>query len=63
MNLEIRSIQNELEELNEYPNCNGCHLECQTPEWNKDGSCPCTCCIIKVMCGDPCEIWEKWGSI
>ncbi len=60
MSLEIR-LAKEIEPTNEYPNCNGCHLECQTPAGNKDGSCPCTNCLVKMMCDDPCESWEKWG--
>ncbi len=27
---------------------------------NKDGSCPCCTCIVKVMCQDACDEWSKW---
>ncbi len=29
-------------------------------DYNKDGSCPCTICIVKLMCNNTCDNWETW---
>jgi len=60
MSLKIRFVRKEFEELNEYQNCNGCGTECEMIEFNKDRSCPCTQCLVKIMCENICEGWEKW---
>lgn len=51
--------------------CRGCRtyefedLLCNI-KYNKDGSCPCTNCIVKMICTYPsqvvgqCKIFEKW---
>jgi len=43
--------------------CEGCNDKCGTPmrRLNLDGSCPCSVCIVKMICNsDGCEKWEKW---
>ncbi len=31
-------------------------------QYNRDGSCPCTVCIVKVMCYTECDLWYKWSE-
>ena len=33
---------------------------CPYTEYNIEGACPCTICVVKTMCGDPCPEYEKW---
>ncbi len=50
-------------------NCEGCntregpgdYFDCSYIANNKDGSCPCTECIVKAMCDIPCDDYEKWN--
>ena len=28
--------------------------------YNENGDCPCTNCLIKVMCGQECDTWVAW---
>ncbi len=31
--------------------------------YNKDGSCPCANCIVKMICTyNVCDAWTKWDS-
>jgi hypothetical protein len=39
--------------------CKGC-VGCFSPQVNKDGSCPCTNCLVKVTCRNECDI-IKWN--
>jgi len=46
--------------------CGGCitsnGVGCRLFEFNYDGACPCTNCILKMICDDPCNnfnLWEK----
>lgn len=48
-------------------NCEGCtthkvgeHFNCSFIADNEDGSCPCTKCIVKVICDEPCDDFEEW---
>jgi hypothetical protein len=59
MSLETK-LAEEIEPINEYPNCNGCGTECEMIEFNKNRSCPCTQCLVKTMCHDMCEEWGEW---
>ena len=53
------------------PNCDGCwdcderiHFKkCALIDDNFDGSCPCTLCIIKMMCDIPCDKFDLWSGI
>ena len=36
------------------------HIDCPYSNDNLDGRCPCTECIVKVMCGNPCEVYDKY---
>lgn len=48
--------------------CDGCetyrgpgeYFDCSYHKNNQDGSCPCSNCIVKVMCGDPCDKYDDW---
>jgi len=43
------------------PNCEGCtDAPWNCNKYNKDGSCPCTQCIVKTMCIDVCDKWNIW---
>ncbi len=50
-------------------NCDGCftlinlngYLSCSYFFNNKDGSCPCTNCLVKVICEEACSNYKKWG--
>jgi hypothetical protein len=48
--------------------CNGCYSilfsdifnECTFHPYNDNGNCPCTKCIIKMMCDDPCDDFSSF---
>ncbi len=49
--------------------CKGCathlaqnenHHDCPYYKDNQDSSCPCSNCLVKMMCGDPCDDYETW---
>lgn len=49
--------------------CEGCatylaqnenHHDCPYYKDNQDSSCPCSNCLVKMMCGDPCDDYETW---
>ena len=44
--------------------CEGCitYLKLTCSSQNKEGACPCTECVVKVMCDTNCEIWTEWTS-
>jgi len=47
--------------MSEY--CEGCNDKCSPSQrgLNLDGSCPCTTCIVKMVCDtDGCERWAEW---
>ena len=49
----------------ENKHCLGCSSSSPNPQAlcraiNNDGSCPCTNCIVKVMCVDECSPFEDW---
>jgi len=50
----------------EFRNCKGCPGDytigaCYSiREFNTDRSCPCTECIVKIMCIDWCYKWREW---
>lgn len=54
-------------------NCDGCaaylstidphDISCTHPRQNDKSECPCTICVIKVVCGDPCEDYLKFRKI
>jgi len=29
-------------------------------KYNMEGACPCTLCVIKTMCSNVCNDYEKW---
>jgi len=43
--------------------CDGCNAQegNSCPRENTDGTCPCTLCILKMMCDNICEELEKWA--
>jgi hypothetical protein len=47
-------------------NCDGCGMNNRYTEeavclpHNKKGSCPCTNCIVKIMCKSFCEMAADW---
>ena len=47
--------------------CEGCvallnGAGCGEEKNNKDNSCPCTYCIVKVMCQSICLYWVEWAN-
>jgi len=49
--------------------CEGCSSywngsdTCNLSYNNKgEGTCPCTECIIKIMCSDPCEVYIEYNT-
>lgn len=54
----------------EYKYCKGCLTNnakdkhgfslCPAGRFNYKGKCPCTECVVKVMCGHPCEDFHKF---
>ena len=50
--------------------CKGCitdHYEtgthhCYWDYYNKDGTCPCSNCLVKMMCNEACDEFEKWNG-
>ena len=53
------------------PSCEGCNTHsdegppngCCYREYNEDNSCPCINCLVKMICNDPCDYYEKWVDI
>ena len=48
-----------------YDCCKGCLIfeaegECHMTQHNMQEQCPCVDCLIKVMCGDPCDDMEDF---
>ncbi len=51
--------------------CEGCKIysyesgdvRCEYIDHNKDASCPCTTCVVKVMCSEECIKFKsyEWG--
>jgi hypothetical protein len=49
--------------------CKGCithddelaDYKCYWDSHNKDGSCPCSKCLVKVMCNVACDVFEEWN--
>lgn len=42
-------------------NCKGC-IGC-SGKYNGDGYCPCTSCLIKMVCGNECEQYGEFYDI
>jgi len=48
--------------------CKGCatyigageYHDCAYAEYNKKGACPCSKCVVKVMCVEPCDEYDEW---
>lgn len=42
--------------------CDGCSYKTIAIRCYKiqDGSCPCTNCLVKMMCDYGCESWDEW---
>jgi len=42
--------------------CDGCSYKTIAVRCYKiqDGSCPCTNCLVKMMCDYGCESWDEW---
>jgi hypothetical protein len=36
--------------------------DCGLMYMNHEGKCPCTNCVIKIMCRNPCEGYLKWSK-
>lgn len=51
--------------IKKYPNCNGCSNlfnsrlgkgnRCDLAKINTNGDCPCTHCLVKMVCDSPCK--------
>ena len=54
----------------EFKNCHGCYSYgpyngdgfdlCSIMRLNNRGECPCTKCVVKMMCGNPCDSFHKF---
>ncbi len=48
--------------MKHHKDCEGCAYDYDilicVPK--QDGTCPCGTCIIKMMCGTPCQTWGQW---
>jgi len=54
-------------------NCDGCNcyvasvypfvFACSFSNQNRKGECPCTKCIIKMMCEEPCDGYSEFSKI
>jgi hypothetical protein len=50
----------------DFKNCKGCPGDANEGacynirKFNSDRSCPCTECIVKIMCSDWCYKWREW---
>jgi len=54
-------------------NCDGCNcyepkgdpfdLACSHSNQNAEAECPCTQCIIKMICEEPCERYQDFRKI
>ncbi len=43
--------------------CEGCNNTCDVqiiPNTNNNGSCPCTICVVKMVCETTCDEWLEW---
>jgi hypothetical protein len=44
--------------------CDGCltfgGFGCKHSKFNKTGQCPCTNCILKMVCDSPCIKFDLW---
>jgi hypothetical protein len=54
---------------NTMDNCDGCRLhgidyydQITCLPHNKDGSCPCSFCLVKIMCDDFCDKADDWWN-
>jgi hypothetical protein len=48
--------------------CKGCAAYdkygiCEMNKFNDNGECPCSECIIKMMCNEACHGWSVWGLL
>ncbi len=44
--------------------CEGCtYNDSPCSDYNPDGNCPCTNCIVKTMCQGSCNDFDTWESI
>ncbi len=55
-----------------HQNCSGCSVnnspieDCNYYNYNKDGSCPCTECLVKTMCKSEtqeCDPFYTWSGV
>lgn len=63
-----------MSEINEYKNCVGCYTDthhetrqgtitvCNIKMLNREGKCPCTRCIIKMVCHDSCDDFDNFRT-
>ena len=42
--------------------CEGCAIAGECNHTKCKDECPCSICIVKVMCGNPCNTWMIWLS-
>ena len=54
-----------------YKFCKGCdsysptsRYFCSFTEYNEEGDCPCTNCLVKVPCDgtEVCKLWDDWAG-
>ena len=51
--------------------CEGCETyltkggynDCSFHVDNQEGTCPCSYCIVKMMCKIPCDPYEEWVRV
>jgi len=49
--------------MHKIEHCTGCSIEvCILEQYNSEGECPCSCCLIKVSCRAYCNEYFKWDA-
>ena len=56
--------------MTDFKNCEGCNYyamyedRASCIEFNKDDSCPCVVCLVKMVCRhNVCDEWVEWNKI
>jgi hypothetical protein len=64
-----RGKMKRIEKVKKYENCCGClthqedKIDCMYSKYNNHGECPCTNCILKMVCSLSCDQMKIWANI
>ena len=60
-------MPSEKEKINQVNYCKGCNeyhdTGCSFINHNRDGTCPCTECVVKTMCLVSCDSYDEWTNL